>query len=332
MMWPTSMMLFLIIYIIISKPNDVAAFTTHWAPPSFQRHNSQFATSIAKNQETILFKSSSNIEISQLQSNADVISLADLRYKEWILGDSPFASPSQASFRLATSDICQERKSEGAVVFLAKLRDNNDDSNSLTLVGAAELSPIELRGCVHKDNSQVLEPGTIAMYATDVVTSTSHRRLGIGSKLMTLLEDTAYNLGCRFVLLHVEHENIAAINFYRRLGYVHVAVSTSTADDVEEVLTLSLTSKGLSGLHVSTVASKSDDSSLREINNPSITVKTRQLAINAGTVGQLLLVKAIKNSKAKGENKSSRATSASGFSRTAVGFSSSKLKKGSNKQ
>eukprot|EP00984_Skeletonema_dohrnii_P021392 scaffold10677_cov80-Skeletonema_dohrnii-CCMP3373.AAC.2 len=56
--------------------------------------------------------------------------------------------PSIHNFRMATAEIYQERSLDGAMVFLAKKNNdniNNNDADGNASVGAAELSPIELK-------------------------------------------------------------------------------------------------------------------------------------------------------------------------------------------
>eukprot|EP00970_Alexandrium_tamarense_P007193 scaffold1270_cov176-Alexandrium_tamarense.AAC.1 len=71
--------------------------------------------------------------------------------------------PNLSNFRRATAEIYHERKAEGALVFLAKL---NDGGSSL-VVGAAELSPIELKGAIMMAPTQ-LDDNRRLLYVTDV--------------------------------------------------------------------------------------------------------------------------------------------------------------------
>ena len=250
-------------------------------------------------------RTSPTIELSQVQSNADITSLADLRYQEWILKDDASSEnnqnanvPSRTSFRLATAEIYHERSVDGATVFLARYH-NQDDT--IAVVGAAELSPIETRGCIHHYNIHAQEVdanSSIAMYATDVVTSSSYRRLGIGSQLMNGLEVHAFNLGCRFLFLHVEYENVAAIDFYHRLGYMNV--DCGGIHDDGGVVSLSFANEGIIivPIKMNSTTLTAPDEQIHK--NKSITVRTNQLAINAGTLGQLLMVKQVKSSKDNG--------------------------------
>jgi ribosomal protein S18 acetylase RimI-like enzyme len=248
---------------------------------------------------TLLRAALPRISVSQVQSNVDILSLADLRYKEWILEDDinnkSKASPSQNSFRLATAEICQERSMHGAIAFLA----NYHHGDEYEIVGAAELSPIETRGCIHSNNVHLESNVPIAMYATDVVTSSSHRRLGIGSKLMNELENTAWRLGCRFVFLHVECDNDAAIDFYHGLGYLNVEHDSL---DGTGVVLLRFTEKGLvvvPTMSLNTTGDENVDAVLDEQVSGYATiiiVDAQQLAANAGTSGQLLMVKKLQES------------------------------------
>ena len=275
----------------------------------------------------------SNIEISQVQSNTDVSSLADLRYHEWIVEDkdknvSPLI-PSQSSFRLATAEIYQERSAEGAAVFLAKFNgDKNNVDAVVSVVGAAEISPIELRGCItYYNKGKISANERMSMYATDVVTSSSHRRLGIGSKLMIASEAYSRSLGCEFVFLHVEKSNTAAITFYRGLGYLDVPRSNIANGCVGDEVFLSFTDDG--GM----LAKPS--STAYEIDGVLIAIKTQQLAINAGTIGQLLMVKQLKGLNDGAVNNSidiafddkPKVTPAKGFDPKDRGFGRSKKNK-----
>lgn len=278
---------------------------------------------------TLLRAALPRISVSQVQSNVDILSLADLRYKEWILEDDinkmdkSKAPPSQHSFRLATAEICQERSMHGAIAFLA----NYHHGDEYEIVGAAELSPIETRGCIHSNNVHLESNVPIAMYATDVVTSSSHRRLGIGSKLMNELENTAWRLGCRFVFLHVECDNDAAIDFYHGLGYLNIKHDSL---DGTGVVLLRFTEKGLVVVPTMTLNTTGDenvDAVLDEqvqSDNATITVDAQQLATNAGTSGQLLMVKKLEESNNDHQDGirrgSSTSKAAAGFGYNAGGF------------
>jgi len=147
---------------------------------------------------------------------------------------------------MATAEIYQERKIDGAVVFLAKKNndnnnnDNNNDADGNSSVGAAELSPIELKDVIvlpnNIDNEQQQQrnkvddsSSNLLRYVTDVVTSSSSRRIGVGSILMDAVEKSAWDLGTRCLLLHVEEENDMARRFYEKLNYVYVGKEQAAA-------------------------------------------------------------------------------------------------------
>ncbi|KAL3769939.1 hypothetical protein ACHAWO_001887 [Cyclotella atomus] len=324
--------------IFVSLLNATDAFTS----PSRQRrsifihqfHDDRIAYAIGAKRntrsKTLLHASLPSISVSQAQSNADILSLADLRYKEWILQeddinelDKSNSAPSQHSFRLATAEICQERSMHGAIAFLA----NYHHGDEYEIVGAAELSPIETRGCIHSNNVHLESNVPIAMYATDVVTSSSHRRLGIGSKLMNELENTAWRLGCRFVFLHVECDNDAAIDFYHGLGYLNIKHDSL---DGTGVVLLRFTEKGLvvvPTMSLNTTGDENVDAVVDEqvqSDNATITVDAQQLATNAGTSGQLLMVKKLQESNNDHQDdirpEGSTSKAAAGFSYNAGGF------------
>jgi len=146
--------------------------------------------------------------VNQVNSFADVRALADLRYNEWIVGsaEDKRKQPSIDAFRMATAEIHQERQEQGAIAFIAKCKETD------LAVGSAELSPIELHNCCNSDIPY--------LYITDVVTSSSYRRQGIGKKLLHCMESEAINLGVTRICLHVDKENNdAAFQFYIQNGY-----------------------------------------------------------------------------------------------------------------
>ena len=166
---------------------------------------------------------------------------------------------------------------------------HNVGSVDVVVVGAAELSSIELQNCIINSNSidQDIDIAT-PMYITDVVTSSTHRRFGIGTKLMAEVERVAvYEMNTRIVLLHVEYDNIPARKFYERLGYTVVwGEDCKDGGDTKEVLSISLDK--LSQPQSSAVI---EDVTIDNQQHDMIALDTKQLSINAGTVGQLLMMK-----------------------------------------
>lgn len=220
--------------------------------------------------------SGADVRISTAKTNDDVLSLADLRYREWMADDPD--PPNPTSFRLATAEIYRERDVGGSVVFLARVAGAEGE----VVVGAAELSPIEFSGVLTScDNSVESVNALKPMYVTDVVASSSHRRLGVGTKLMGAIERQAWDLGSRNVFLHVESDNAVAIRFYERLGYSHVTDGGDAANGggnvyfSEENGMLRDASRSPSGRGDAVVVSVDSD----------------KLAENAGTPGQLLMMK-----------------------------------------
>lgn len=245
------------------------------------------------------YSKTNDIQVSVVTTNEDITSLADLRYDEWMRKDPN--PPKLSNFRLATSEIYHESKREGSTVFLATIMSNTSNNHrytTTTVVGAAELSPVELKGvftiagknAALFGNVNAIISEAMPLYVTDVVTSSAHRRLGIGSKLMDAAEKTAREMGSRFQFLHVEHDNIGARTFYERLGYVTV--------DIEMVQGEAAATTNGNGI---ILFSHDDGEFVREplISTTSngngsrnlIAMDCNRLAVNAGTVGQLLMMK-----------------------------------------
>jgi ribosomal protein S18 acetylase RimI-like enzyme len=193
---------------------------------------------------------SSGILVRPVKTLADdVTALADLRYDEWIVPSPYRDTTSRASFRAATAEIVAERTREGAKAFLAFLTNSKSGPN-LKAIGAAELSPIEL-----KDATISGKPDFHSkfLYVTDVVTAQRFRRRGVAKALMNAMADAA-EPPCTHLVLHVDSSNTAAMQFYQ---------SSQVGFDVPTPELLQ-------------------------------SLDTERLAQNAGTVGQILLVKAIR--------------------------------------
>lgn len=99
-----------------------------------------------------------------------------------------------------------------------------------------------------------------------------------------------YELNSRIVFLHVEHDNVAARKFYERLGYVDVSVGDRegcNGGDTKEdgFISISLNEPSQSSVVIE------DDTIVNQQHDMIVTLDTKQLAINAGTVGQLLMMK-----------------------------------------
>ena len=210
--------------------------------------------------------------VTPIQTPQDVAALAKLRYDEWMTGEPEDQRPSPEAFQMATAEIVQERAEGHAVAFLARLVANeneneneNDNGDAATgiVVGAAELSPIELKGCIQSDFST---PNCRYLYVTDFVTARNYRRKGVATALMKELErysvqnfrggktPAATSLTTK-LLLHVKYLNHAALGFYKKLGYKVIDTWTTEV---------------------------------------TMDVDIKRLAKNAGTRGQLLMVKKIR--------------------------------------
>jgi ribosomal protein S18 acetylase RimI-like enzyme len=232
---------------------------------------------------TLPHKNYKQVKISKVQTNNDILSLAKLRYQEWMINESN--PPLLSNFCKATSEIYNERKIDGSIVFLAKLvHQSNDDD---LVVGAAELSSIGLQNCIINNSDNTNDVDIAApLYITDVVTSSTHRRFGIGTKLMSEVERVAlYELNTRIVFLHVENDNLAARKFYGRLGYIDVVVGGEDCKergDTIEVISISFDEPSQQSVVTAEDGWQHD---------AIIILDTKQLAINAGTVGQLLMMK-----------------------------------------
>ena len=230
-----------------------------------------------------------SIQFSIVKTNDDILSLADLRYQEWMSDDSN--PPKLSSFRLATAEIYEERSRDWSIVFLASKGD--------VTIGAAELSPIELQGVFIRGWDSSSKPSArnnneemMPLYVTDVVTSSAYRRLGIGSKLMHVVERTAWEMGSGVVFLHVEDGNVAARQFYLRLGYVDVEPTESQKE--EDYV-------AKEGGMIYFLFDDEGSLTLQPTNEvkDTIAVDAERLATNAGTVGQLLMMKQLSTSTPK---------------------------------
>jgi ribosomal protein S18 acetylase RimI-like enzyme len=154
--------------------------------------------------------------VTQVRTNDDWHALADVRYDEWI---RDIGGTSRSAFRQATIEIYQEERPESILV-LAKLNDK--------VVGAAELSPIELENVLQSDSVK-------AMYITDVVTDSNYRRRGVGQTLIEALEEEAVKQKSNYIVLHVMPENMPALDFYKTLGFAEPCMSLSSILDYKRL-------------------------------------------------------------------------------------------------
>ena len=266
------------------------------------------------------------ISISTVNSNQDIISLAKLRYQEWIISDTDTTDdkkPDISNFCRATAEIYHERKEMGSVVFIATY--NSIDGEDEVVVGAAELSPIEFQNdvIIHTDENADDNDTLTPLYITDVVTSSSHRRMGIGSRLMNAVESHAYAIFDTpqvILFLHVEHDNIAAIQFYKNLGCSIVDGDDDYEEDTTKRKTLD---DGIISISIPTTSNS----------NQHLTINANKLAIHAGTMGQLLMMKQLSepNTKAAVEE-SSMIAAQSPNSKEAGGFGKKMILKQAKKK
>ncbi|KAL7449880.1 hypothetical protein ACHAWC_001892 [Mediolabrus comicus] len=233
-----------------------------------QQHRTSSITTTTNNNKEV-------IDVSTIQYNHDILSLANIRYQEWMANNAN--PPSIYNFRLATNEIYEERCADGAIVFLARMNSSSSSNGREggEVVGAAELSPIELKDVVINNNQQQQH---LIRYVTDVVTSSTSRRLGVGSTLMNYIEQTAYNdMGTRCLLLHVEEGNDMARQFYEKLNYIYVNIDDrKDGDDNDEL-------SDESGAALAKIVIRNDDLVIH--------IDSNRLAMNAGTSGQLLMMK-----------------------------------------
>jgi GNAT superfamily N-acetyltransferase len=240
-----------------------------------------------------LTRNTDDVQIIIVESNYDILSLADLRYHEWMAKED---GGSHSGFRLATAEIYRERKEGGSTVFLASIaplhcggddagKDENDRRRRFVAVGSAELSPIELKGVFidrgNDDDDRYIGDAMLPLYVTDVVTSKAHRRHGIGSILMNRVARTAWEMGSRILFLHVEYDNTPARTFYERMGYNEFTeIKHGDSANAQETRIVSFVLKNGGSL-----------AGTCDRHDCTVFMDSTRLAFNAGTIGQVLLMK-----------------------------------------
>ena len=245
------------------------------------------------------------ITFQSISTYNDICALADLRYDEWIHSELTSTNddtiqqltPSRNAFRMATNDIFQERKGGGAIAFLAFIQNPSSSLNNnqqKVTVGAAEVSPIEFDNSLVSNTSNSPIPNlNQLLYVTDVVISKQHRRMGIGNSLMINLEEKAKKLGSKCLFLHVEHDNKPALQFYKSLGYTTLLPPPNQQPDEMIVNDETQNEKWRTLCFYGNNTNKV----FWELPFPNnethvkVFLDTTQLAKNAGTEGQLVLVK-----------------------------------------
>ena len=260
------------------------------------------------------------ISIIQVKSQQDIIALADLRYNEWIAStddnDNDTSSPiSRHAFRMATAEIQHERSEGGAMAFLAYLKNTSTSTSTSTnrpiVVGAAELSPMEFEHTTrvesqspldndNNDDNDIKIPDNTLLYVTDVVTSQTYRRMGIGETLMKAMEQKAQSLQTQYLFLHVEPDNVPALTFYQnpKLGYTPIpipipmsSISTNNFDEKKGIVSLSRSRSQSRTRQTTTTSENRMENEDEEVEQEIIYLDIHRLAENAGTKGQILLFK-----------------------------------------
>jgi len=230
---------------------------------------------------------SNKITITKVSTPEEICALGDLRYDEWINTNHSndtdnMRTPSRHAFRMATNEIFQERSNDGAVALLACVQSESD----IVTVGAAELSPVEFKNTLKtisplSSTTQTILNKNQLWYVTDVVTSQAHRRRGIGKSMIMEMEKICKDdKGGKAVFLHVEKENKNALKFYEKFGYAIIHTSQEekgmNRNDKKMIWNIPLHHKIIQ-------------------ENTELVLDLYQLAENAGTKGQLLLVKTLDN-------------------------------------
>ena len=124
---------------------------------------------------------------------------------------------SVSSFHLRVLEKLKQRIDEGAVCFIAAVSDLSYQLLFDKVVGTVEVSPSDF-----KNTSMEHIGHERKLYAMDLAVREEARRMGIASNLLEAVETYARDNYYREVYLHVEVDNEAARNLYRRNGYVEV--------------------------------------------------------------------------------------------------------------
>lgn len=69
---------------------------------------------------------------------------------------------------------------------------------------------------------------------------TQYRNAGYGSKLMEKLIERAREVACEFMTLEVRQSNEAALNLYKKMGFIQVNVSKGYYPDGEDAIVMTL--------------------------------------------------------------------------------------------
>jgi len=168
-------------------------------------------------------KSSSSI-VARVATVMDDLQIANLRLSVF----SNFNPDSRKLFCERSCQLLSSRRRRGATCIVATMKEDLiDDMKPRTktraisfkgdeaIVGTAEISFHEFSGT---EIGRYRPKGSI-LYVTEVAVDVSQRRKGIAKLMMEAIDTVANNRKVETIYLHVDVNNMGAVNLYQRAGY-----------------------------------------------------------------------------------------------------------------
>lgn len=141
----------------------------------------------------------------------DDIAIANLRLSVF----SDFSEDLRNQFCQRSCEVLSKRRKHGAICLVARRCAPSNTPNIEWIVGGVECSTHEFK---NTELGKQRPEGTI-MYVTEVAVSPNSRRSGVGTMLLKATDQLARFKKVETVYLHVDVENTAAFELYKKAGY-----------------------------------------------------------------------------------------------------------------
>jgi len=157
----------------------------------------------------------------RVATEADDLEIAKLRLSVF----SDFSPEVREQFCSRSCHVLHSRRMKGATCLVASVKCNQagiDNSDGIVkstsgpwTLGSVECSTHEFAGT----ELGMLRPVGTVMYVTEVAVSPKARRCGAGLTMMKGIENLARRRGVETVYLHVDVENLGALELYEKAGF-----------------------------------------------------------------------------------------------------------------
>lgn len=193
--------------------------------------SSELGSELLVSPDTISFPGTNGNKISVTMAlPCDDAAIANLRLSVF----SDFSEDLRKKFCQRSCEVLNRRRQNGATCLVARgsAQPHRDDNERI--IGSVECSTHEF---TNTELGRRRPVGTI-MYVTEVAVSPKSRRSGVGTVLLKAIDELAKNKKMETVYLHVDVENAAACELYKKAGYEILDSTNCTYSEFTTALNL----------------------------------------------------------------------------------------------